>query len=198
MRACQDPAEADRIIVYGVTGSGKSVLAARISQVTGIEHVGVDDLCWRPGWVQVPPEEQRRLVSEVCQRERWLLDSAWGVWSDVALARADVVIALDYPRWVSLGRLLRRTVSRIFFRRPVCNGNTETWAQTFSRESIIAWHFRSFASKRRRIADWQADPTLPPVLRLRRPGETEAWLESLSSSRRRSPGHGRAGAQGTA
>ncbi len=157
---------AQRIVVYGVTGSGKSVLAARISQLTGIERVAVDEVCWRPGWVQVSAEEQRRLMRDVCGRERWVLDSAWGVWTDIALARADLVVALDYPRWVSLTRLLRRTVVRIVGRHPVCNGNTETWGQTFSRESIIAWHVRSFASKRRRIAAWEADPATPAVRRL--------------------------------
>jgi adenylate kinase family enzyme len=182
MRASQDGPEAGRIVVYGVTGSGKSVLAARISQQTGIEHVAVDDICWRPGWVQVSPEEQRRVMTEVCAGDRWVLDSAWGVWSDVALAHADLVVALDYPRRVSLARLLRRTVVRTVDRRPVCNGNTETWGQTFSRESIIAWHFRSFASKRRRIAEWEADPDQPPVLRLRSTRETEQWLARLSAS----------------
>lgn len=169
-------------MVYGVTGSGKSVLAARIAQLTGIEHVAVDDICWRPGWVQVSPQEQRRVLREVCSRPHWVLDSAWGVWTDIALAHADLVVALDYPRRVSLARLLRRTVVRIVDRRPVCNGNTETWGQTFSRESIIAWHFRSFASKRRRIAEWEADPEQPPVLRLRSARETEEWLAGLASA----------------
>ena len=39
---------------------------------------------------------------------------------------ADLVIALDYPRLTSLGRLLRRTATRIVDRRQVCNGNVET------------------------------------------------------------------------
>ncbi len=171
------------MLVYGVTGSGKTALAARIAEQMGIEHVAVDDICWRPGWVQVSPDEQRRLMLDVCSRECWVLDSAWGAWADIALARADLVVALDYPRWVSLARLLRRTVVRVVDRRPVCNGNTETWGQTFSsRESILAWHFRSFASKRRRIAAWEADPELPPVLRLRRTRVTEEWLAGLAAS----------------
>lgn len=175
---------AQRILVYGVTGSGKSVLAARIAALRGLEHVAVDEICWLPGWVQVLPDEQRRLMAGVCARDGWVLDSAWGVWSDLALARADLVVALDYPRVVSLARLLRRTVARVVDRRPVCNGNTETLAQTSSSESIVAWHFRSFASKRARIAAWEADPDLPPVRRLRRPRETAAWLEQLVTAPR--------------
>lgn len=180
MRASQDPttdARARRIVVYGVTGSGKTTLAGRIARVAGLEHVRVDDLCWLPGWVQVRPEEQRRTMAQLCARDAWVLDAAWGVWSDVALARADLVVALDHPRVVSLARLLRRTARRIADRGAVCNGNTETLAQALSRESIIAWHARSFAAKRERIAAWEVDPALPPVRRLRRPREVEAWFD---------------------
>jgi hypothetical protein len=53
---------------------------------------------------------------------------------------------------------------------------------TGSRESIIAWHVRSFASKRRRIAAWEADPAKPAVLRLTSTRATDAWLGSLASS----------------
>jgi adenylate kinase family enzyme len=179
VRAPQDGQPARRILVYGVTGSGKSVLARRISDLLGLELVLADELCWLPGWVQRTEEEQRRLLTEVCEREAWVLDSAWGVWTDVALARAELVVALDYPRWLSLARLLRRTAVRVVDRRPICNGNTETVRQSLSRDSIVAWHFRSFASKRRRIEEWEADPDVPPVLRMRHPRETEAWLAGL-------------------
>lgn len=185
MRATQDGLPARRIVVYGVTGSGKTVLAQRVAEQLGLEPVSVDDLCWLPGWVQRTEEEQRRLLSGVCAGERWVLDSAWGVWADVALSRADLVVALDYPRRISLARLLRRTAARVLDRRPVCNGNTETVRQTFSRESIVAWHFRSFASKRARIDDWEADPARPPVVRLRHPRETDAWLAGLRETRER-------------
>ena len=36
----------DRILVYGVTGSGKTFLAERISAATGIPWHAVDDLTW--------------------------------------------------------------------------------------------------------------------------------------------------------
>lgn len=168
-----------RVLVYGVTGSGKSTLAQQVAARTGLPYVSVDDLTWQPGWVQLPVEEQRRLFSQVCAGERWVLDSAYGTWTDVVLQRADLVVGLDYPRWVSLGRLLRRTALRVVDRQEVCGGNVETLRQAFSRESIVAWHFRSFARKRARIARWQADPAMPRVLRLTSPRETEGWLAGL-------------------
>ena len=171
--------QARRVLVYGVTGSGKSTLAARISAATGIPWTHVDDLTWQPGWVAVPHEEQRRRFEAICTRDEWVLDTAYSSWLDVPLARAELVVGLDYPRWLSLGRLLRRTGTRIVDRQTICNGNVETLRGALSRDSIIAWHFRTFRSRRRRIETWAADPDGPHLVRLRSPRETEAWLATL-------------------
>jgi ADP-ribose pyrophosphatase YjhB (NUDIX family) len=48
------PGDARRILIYGVTGSGKTTLAARLAGATGIGWHCVDDLSWEPGWVAVP------------------------------------------------------------------------------------------------------------------------------------------------
>lgn len=168
-----------RILVYGVTGSGKSTFARRLAERLGRDWVSVDDKTWLPDWQQVPDDEQRRIFSEICAGEEWILDTAYGKWVDIPLARAELILALDYPRWLSLARLLRRTFMRAVDKRPVCNGNTETWRQTFSRESIIAWHFRSFNRKRQRIHEWAADPDKPQVIIFRHPREAEAWLNAL-------------------
>lgn len=166
--------------MYGVTGSGKTVLAERISAATGIPWHAVDELTWEPGWVEVPHEEQRRRVAGICAGDRWILDTAYGRWLDVPLARADLVVALDFPRWLSLSRLVRRTIARIVDGRPMCNGNYESLRHAVSRDSIILWHFRSFARKRRRIRSWEHDPEVPPVVRLTSPRHVERWLETLS------------------
>ncbi len=170
-----------RVLLYGVTGSGKSTAARRVAEVSGLPLVEADEVCWEPGWLQVPSEEQRRRLTEICAGERWVLDTAYGVWTDVALARAELVMALDYPRWVSLARLVRRTASRVVLRTEVCNGNRETLWRALDDDSIIRWHFRSFASKRARILAWEADPAMPPVLRFTRPRDLDAWLDRLAA-----------------
>jgi len=100
------------VLIYGITGSGKTTLAQQVAERTGLPFHGVDDLTWEPGWVEVPAEEQRRRIALICAGERWILDSGYGKWLDLVLARPDLIVALDYPRWHSLGRLVRRTLSR--------------------------------------------------------------------------------------
>jgi adenylate kinase family enzyme len=168
-----------RYLIHGVTGSGKTTLAALISARTGIPWHSMDELTWEPGWVAVPEDVQRQRGAAICAQDAWVMDTAYSSWLDLALSRADVIVALDYPRWLSLARLVRRTVLRVVDQKPICNGNTETWRQTFSGDSIIVWHFRSFTRKRDRIRSWLDDPPGPQVVHLTSPRATSRWLETL-------------------
>jgi adenylate kinase family enzyme len=153
------------------------VLAARLSALTGIPWHQVDDLTYEPGWVQVPVEEQRRRIEAICAGERWILDTAYSSWIDVPLARVQLIVALDLPRAVSFARLLRRTVARVVDGRSICNGNRETLRTMLARDSILLWHFRAFASKRRRIDAWEKAGL--PVVRLRSARAVEEWVSAI-------------------
>ncbi len=170
---------AHRVLVYGVTGSGKSAFARDLAGTCGLPWTEADRLAWEPGWIQVPVEEQRRRIGAVCADESWVLDTAYSTWVDLVLERVEVVVALDHPRWVSLGRLVRRTFIRLVTRQEVCNGNVESWSRVFSRESIVVWHFQSFRHKRDRIRRWVSSGTGPAVIWLRSPREAAAWLQDL-------------------
>jgi adenylate kinase family enzyme len=174
------PGRPQRILLHGVTGSGKTTLARRIGSVLGLPWHSVDDeVGWLPGWVERPRDEQRTLISQIVSSEAWVLDTAYGHWRDVVVGRAELIVALDYPRRVSLLRLIGRTARRAVTGEEVCNGSKESLRRSLSSESIVAWHFRSFGSKREQIAAWLADPSGPPVVRLRSPREAEAWLADL-------------------
>ncbi len=167
---------ARRIAVYGVTGSGKTRAAADIGAVTGLPWHAVDELTWEPGWAEVPRDEQRRRIDAICRGDAWILDAIYSTWMDVVLDRVEVIVALDYPRWLSYGRLLRRTGRRMITREPVCNGNRETVRHVLARDSILWFHVRSFGRKRDRIRAWENDPAAPAVQRFARPRQLAAAL----------------------
>lgn len=169
-----------RILFYGVTGSGKSSAARAFAKATGLpEFSADDDIGWLPGWQQRTVEDQRAIAAAIAARDCWVLDSAYGVWRDVVLPRAELVVGLDYPRWLSLARLVRRSLRRARTREVVCNGNHETIARLFNGDSIIRWHFQSFTRKRQVMRSLHASPGMPPVILFRHPRELDAWLARL-------------------
>ena len=167
---------ARRILVYGVTGSGKSTLAARLSELTGIPWHSVDDLTWEPGWVSVPEDEQRLRIAAICAQPSWILDTAYGSWLDIPVPRTQLIVGLDYPRWFTFQRLLRRSLARVIDGRPICNGNRETVRGMLAGDSILRWHASSYARKSARIRQWESDPAGRRVLRFTSARQTEAWL----------------------
>ena len=169
-----------RVLVYGVTGSGKTTLARTLGTVTGLPwHSADDEIGWLPSWRERPADEQRALAQAIADQPAWILDTAYGQWKDVIVPRAQLVVALDYPRHVSLRRLLKRTMARTVTRERVCNGNVESMRQALSGDSIILWHFRSFERKKRRIAQMLNDPEGPTVVRLTSPEQTRHWVADV-------------------
>jgi adenylate kinase family enzyme len=140
-------------------------------------------LAWLPGWQATTEEYQRGVIEAICAADEWILDTAYGQWIDLALERVELIVALDYPRWISFLRLFKRTASRIADKKPVCNGNYETLRNTLSRDSILLWHFRSFNRKRRRIRQWANAPSGPTVIVLRSPRTAAEWLASTQDKR---------------
>lgn len=170
---------ARRILIYGVTGSGKTTFARQLSEATGIPWHSVDDLTFEPGWQQVPDDIQRQRIAAIVEADEWILDTAYGKWIDIPLSRVELVLGLDYPRWFSFTRLLRRAVRRAIDKQPVCNGNIESWRNMFSQDSILLWHAKSFKRKQTRMRDWCAKQS-PPTVLFKGARETEAWLRSQS------------------
>lgn len=166
-------------MVYGVTGSGKTTAAARLARRTGLPWHAVDDLTWEPGWVAVSAEEQRRRITRLVAADEWIIDHGYGQWLDLVMPRCDLIVALDYPRWRSLTRLIRRSLLNVVLRRPTCNGNRETWPTLIAHDSILRWHFRSFGSKRSRIRAWATASPGPDVKRFVSPRQLDVWLRGL-------------------
>ena len=171
-----------RILLYGVCGSGKTTLARRLADALELPFYSGDEHMWRPGWTLPDKGEQRRIGDDLTARDAWVIDSAYSAWRDLAEARSDLMVALDYPRHVSLWRLLRRSADRAWTGRPVCNGNVETWRKLLGGDSIVLWHFRTFAARRRYIRGHVA--SLPPGRRviLRHPRQAEALLARAAES----------------
>jgi len=69
---------------------------------------------------------------------------------------------------------------RAIDKKPICNGNTESFRAMVGRDSLIGWRFRSFGRKRGRMRTWAAAAEGPAVLLFTRSRDLEVWIDTLA------------------
>jgi len=99
-----------RIAVIGSPGAGKSTVARRLGNLTGIEVIHLDRLFWKPGWIETPRPEWIALQEALVQKTSWIIDGNYGATMNIRLEAADSVVFLDFPRRVCLWRAVRRAI----------------------------------------------------------------------------------------
>ena len=178
-----------RVVVLGVTGSGKTTAGRRIAAAIGGALIELDALHWEANWTEVEPTVfQERLRAAIAGKARWVTDGGYHsyVW-EITWVRADTIVWLDYPLRLSMWRLFRRSVRRIVQREELWAGNRETIrTQFFSRNSLFLWARTSHAKYKTAYPERFAQPELAHVrvLRFQRPAEFEAWVRTLEGQAR--------------
>ena len=175
-----------RVVVLGVTGSGKTTAAAAIARLIDAKHIELDALNWDPGWSAVEPAVlQQRLREAIAGVDRWVTDGGYAsyVW-DITWPEADTIIWLDFPLWLTIPRIFRRTMSRWFRSEELWNGNRESLRQNFaSKDSLFLWAFKSHKKYQESYPAYFARPELAyvRVLRLESLHALDAWLRELKT-----------------
>jgi adenylate kinase family enzyme len=149
-----------RIVIWGVTGSGKTTLARRLGQALGLPVVELDAIRHRNGWDTTPWEEFRAELEATLDshKDGWVLEGSYSRVMDIYLSRLDTMIWLRLPWRVTFSRLFQRTIARAWDKQPLYNrhGPTESWRMAFfDRRSILLWsisqHRRIRRDQRKRI-----------------------------------------------
>jgi adenylate kinase family enzyme len=106
-----------RVVILGRGASGKSTLARRLGELTGLSVVELDKVFWRPGLVATPRDEWVAAQDLLVATDGWIIDGDLGQFDvvETRLRAADTVIFLDFPFLCCAGRAVRRSRERIDF-----------------------------------------------------------------------------------
>src|SRR6266498_4321667 len=97
-----------RVVIVGVTSSGKSTLAERLAKRFSMDYIELDTLYWEPNWQTAPLEVFRARVINAIQAQKWIVAGNYHVVRDLAWSQAEAIIWLDYSIWRVLWQLTRR------------------------------------------------------------------------------------------
>jgi hypothetical protein len=98
--------------VVGVTSSGKSTLAEKLSRRFDLSYIELDALNWEPNWQAAPLEVFHARVEKATQAEGWIVPGNYHIVRDLIWPKAEAIIWLDYPLSTVLWQLRRRTFRR--------------------------------------------------------------------------------------
>jgi adenylate kinase family enzyme len=166
-----------KIIVIGCQGSGKTSLALKLGQKLRVPVVHLDVLYWRPGWTASDKTGFRARVADAIAGDSWIVDGTyWGLAFDLTLARADILIVIERPRWLCQWRIVWRSAfTRNGTRPDLPEGCPEQFDWNLMRE---AWRYNNdrwpvIEAERLKYG------AEVPVVRLSRDGEIEDFLDAL-------------------
>jgi adenylate kinase family enzyme len=171
-----------RIAVTGTSGTGKTTVAQRIAEMSGLPHVELDALHWEPDWTPAAPEVFRQRVADALAGEAWVVDGNYAMVRDLTWGRAEHLIWLDYSMPRALWQVAIRTFRRRIKREVLWGTNRERLRMFFfSRDSLFLWIVQTHGSRRRRYAQYLQQPERRhlTVARLRTPRELERHLSHL-------------------
>ncbi|WP_371108222.1 AAA family ATPase [Rhizobium sp. RCC_161_2] len=101
--------EANRILVIGCSGTGKSTLAQAIASLRQLTYMSMDrDIFWLPGWKSRPRAEAISRIEQAVAGPRWIMDGNSPGTLPLRLPRAEIVIWLRPPRYVALRGVVSR------------------------------------------------------------------------------------------
>ena len=175
-----------RVIVVGVTSSGKSTLAEKLAKRFDLNFIELDALHWEPNWQGAPPEILRARVEKATEAEKWVIAGNYHSVRDLTWPKAEAVIWLDYPFLTVLWQLTRRIFHRWWTRELLWGTNRErlwTHFKFWSDESLYHWLFKTYWIRKGEFPKLLSQPEHQhlKLIRFQHPKETVAWLERFSS-----------------
>jgi adenylate kinase family enzyme len=168
----------NRVVVIGVSGSGKSTVAAELAAQFGLQHTELDAIAQSSGWTVVPREEFDARLSRLLEVPTWVVDGNYIDWTSTALwPRANTIVWLDLPLRTVLPRLLKRSVGRIVRRKVLWNGNREHWSSLVGRDSVLVWAVQSHRRHRTELPELLEGLAMngTAIVRLRSSAEVRTW-----------------------
>ena len=167
-----------KVAVFGNAGGGKSTLARRLAEVTGLALYPLDAIQFRAGGGEVPHEEYLKIHADLLRREQWIIDgfgcvaSAWARFSAAdTLVYVDLSLLTHY-RWVT-----KRLVKGLFVNPEGWPEKSPMWSSTLSSYRVLwSCHRRLTPRYRQLVAEASSSKR---VHHLKSAAEMKTFLQAV-------------------
>ena len=172
-----------RVAVFGNAGGGKSTLARRLAELTGLPLYSLDMIAFRAGGGAVPQDDYLKAHAEILTREAWIIDGYGSTASAFErFAIADTLIYVDLPRSTHYRWVLKRFVKGLFVKPEGWPDDPQLWASTLSGLRVVGLCHQHLTPKYRAYVAQAAGSKR--VHHLRSPRQIRAFLQAVKKEHR--------------
>ena len=170
-----------KVNVIGTTGSGKSVFSKLLSNKIDCSYIQMDQLFWKPDWVESTDEEFIAKVTQATSGDSWVLDGNFSRTNEIKWKNVDTIIWIDYSYGRTLFQLFSRTIWRVLSKQELWpeTGNRESLRRSFlSKKSILVWFFKNYRRNKNRYSALMSSDNVKhlELVRLRSPKDANRFL----------------------
>ena len=171
-----------RVAVFGNAGGGKSTLARRLAELTGLPLYTLDMIQFKAvdGEVprEVPHEQYLQEHADLLHRDEWIIDGFGDVptaWQ--RFAAADTLVYVDLPLLTHYRFVTKRFIKGLFANPEGWPEGSPVWSSTLSSYRVIPLCHRHLTPKYRQLVADAA--STKRIHHLRSPTEIRAFLDTV-------------------
>jgi adenylate kinase family enzyme len=122
----------NRILIVGISGTGKTFIAKRMSKSLNLPVVYLDSIFWKESWQEENEDLVTKKIQAVIEENTWIIEGYIEPLGHERVQRANLVLYLDYSGFQAMkGGIQRYLHYRGKTRPEMPAGNTESFGLKF-------------------------------------------------------------------
>ncbi|MBN1622884.1 MAG: AAA family ATPase [Clostridia bacterium] len=103
-----------KIIVCGMSGSGKTTTAKVLSAELELPLISIDSNCFDNDWKKKPREEIINILSHILSGQQWIIDGMYWNIAKEFISKADIVVFVRINVFKNIINIIKRKLNHIF------------------------------------------------------------------------------------
>jgi adenylate kinase family enzyme len=120
------PGTLNKIMVFGLPGSGKSTFATKLARRLGLPIYHLDKHFYVENWIERDYQEFLDVQQSFVNQSRWVIDGNAMKSLEIRFQKADVAIYFHYSVFVCLWRILKRVFHKNWHIPDLAEGCTKS------------------------------------------------------------------------
>lgn len=85
-----------KILILGISGTGKTTLARKLSKLLDIPVYHLDKYIWKKNWIEASQQEAEEKIRDIINKPSWIIEGWISPLAELKLQTANTILYLNY------------------------------------------------------------------------------------------------------